>query len=125
MIQSQTSHRSRVNHLAGQSAEYTVAHWYQRHGGRVDEARWRGKGGEIDMIVQDGDDLVFVEVKKSRNFHRAAQSLSRRQMNRIVVAAGEYLDTQPLGSLTPSRFDVALVDDAGRIEVLKNAFGAF
>jgi putative endonuclease len=119
---SANSLRSVTNYHAGAAAEQSVAHWYSRQGCHIDQMRWRGKGGEIDLIVQDGGELVFVEVKKSQSFYHAAQSLSRRQINRIIVAAGEYLGTQPMGTLTPSRFDVALVDKVGQVEVLKNAF---
>jgi putative endonuclease len=45
-------------------------------------------------------------------------------MARICTAASEYLAQEPLGQLTPVRFDVALVDGAGRIEILENAFAA-
>ncbi|MGB1207805.1 MAG: YraN family protein [Paracoccaceae bacterium] len=118
-----TIQQGRSNYYAGRAAEEAVARWYCGQGGVLCETRWRGQGGEIDLIVRDGDTVVFVEVKKSRDFDRAAQALSQRQMGRIAMAAGEFLDTQPAGSLTPARFDVALVDDLGRIEVLENAFG--
>ena len=116
------SQRSLTNYHAGVAAEKSAAHWYARQGCRIDNMRWRGKGGEIDLIVEDGEELVFVEVKKSSSFHHAAQSLSHRQITRIVAAASEYLSTQPMGTLTPSRFDVALVDKVGQVEVLQNAF---
>ena len=40
------------------------------------------------------------------------------------MAATEFLAGEPKGQLTDVRFDVALVDDKGRIEVLENAFAA-
>ena len=43
-------------------------------------------------------------------------------MARIYAAAEEFLGGEPTGQLTESRFDVALVDAMGRIEVLENAF---
>jgi putative endonuclease len=45
-------------------------------------------------------------------------------MARIYAAAAEFLAGEPNGALTPARFDVALVDGFGRIEVLENAFAA-
>ena len=65
--------------------------------------------------------MIFVEVKKSRDFARAAESLSYRQMQRILGAAEEFVAGEPKGLLTEMRFDVALVDAVGRIEILENA----
>ncbi|WP_116134934.1 YraN family protein [Tropicimonas sp. IMCC34043] len=113
-----------VSYHGGLRAEEIVERHYARNGHPVSDRRWRGASGEIDLVVQDGDGLVFVEVKKSRDFARAAERLTLRQMRRICGAASEYLGRMPLGQLTIVRFDVALVDSVGRIEVLENAFGA-
>lgn len=83
--------------------------------------RWRGQAGEIDLIMQDGDGVVMVEVKKSRSFARAADRLTQRQIGRLMLAAEEFLGTQPRGSLTNVRFDVALVNAHGEIKVIENA----
>ena len=116
-------HRGRAAHFAGQSAEYQIAQDYERRGFCVARHRWRGKSGEIDLILRDGAGLIFVEVKQSRDFARAAQSLSARQMRRIYASAEEYLGSEPLGSLTEVRFDVALVDGQGQSHIIENAFG--
>ncbi|WP_377508586.1 YraN family protein [Octadecabacter sp. R77987] len=114
-----------TSYHAGLSAEDAVAQDYQRRGCTVVSRRWRGKGGEIDLIVQSGDGLIFVEVKKSRSHGRAAQSLSRHQMDRISMAASEFLGTQPRGQLTDVRFDLATVNGIGEIAILENAFQEF
>lgn len=116
-------HRGRMAHHAGAAAEMRVAQDYERRGFAVARRRWRGAGGEIDLIIQDGNGLIFVEVKQSRSVARAAESLSARQMQRIYFSAEEYLGTQPLGSLTEVRFDVALVDGQGDMQIIENAFG--
>lgn len=85
--------------------------------------RWRGTYGEIDMVVRDGDELVFVEVKKSRDFLRAAERLTRAQLKRIYATASEFLCGEPRGQMTPSRFDVALVNASGQIQIVENAIG--
>lgn len=114
-----------VSYHAGLSAESIVADDYARRGRPVVRHRWRGTGGEIDLIAQDGDGLIFIEVKKSRSHARAAERLSQRQMERIYASASEFLATQPKGQLTDVRFDVALVDDRGAIDIVENAFGLF
>lgn len=115
--------RGRVAHLSGHAAEMQIASDYVRRGFALAHTRWRGKGGEIDLIVRDGDGFIFVEVKKARDFDRAAQSLSARQMQRIYTCAEEFLVSAPKGSLTQVRFDVALLDAQGQIRIIENAFG--
>lgn len=108
----------------GLAAEAGVAAHYERAGCAVAHRRWRGRGGEIDLILRDGDVSVFVEVKAARTHARAAERISARQAGRIMTAAEEFVATQPRGSLTEMRFDVALVDGMGRIEIVENALGA-
>lgn len=109
---------------AGLSAEHQVARDYQRRGYPLAAHRWRGASGEIDLITRDGDGFVFVEVKKSRTHARAAERLGMRQIRRLMEAANEFLAGCPLGLNTFVRFDVALVDSYGRIEIVENALSA-
>jgi len=111
-------------YLAGCAAEESVAADYARRGLSVVARRWRGRGGELDLIARDGDGLVFIEVKKSRSFADAAARVSVRQMERLLAAASEFVAGEPRGQLTEMRFDVALVDGMGRIEILENAIAA-
>ncbi len=115
--------RGATAHQAGRMAEAQVARYYAALGLVLHAARWRGAGGEIDLILRDGDGFVFVEVKKSRDLARAAAALGRRQLLRLHAAATEFLGQQPKGLQTPARFDVALVDGQGRVEVIQNALG--
>lgn len=112
-----------VSFYAGLSAEDSVARDYARRGRPVISRRWRGQSGEIDLIAREGDGLVFIEVKKSRSHGRAAERLTRRQMDRIAASASEFLAGEPRGQLTEVRFDLATVDQAGTVRVLENAFG--
>ncbi len=113
----------RQNYQAGLAAEDSVARAYQRNGNAIAARRWRGSRGEIDIVARDGDGLVFIEVKKARDFARAAQRVTRAQMRRIYGAASEFLANEPRGQLTPVRFDVALVNASGQMQVIENAFG--
>ncbi len=123
MTLSMRQHRGEMAHYSGVAAEHCVAQDYQRRGYAVANQRWRGKGAEIDLILRDGAGLIFVEVKKARDFARAAASLSARQMQRIYQAAEEFLSGEPAGTLTDVRFDVALVDAHGQTQIIENAFG--
>lgn len=109
---------------SGFAAEESVAHHYRRNGRVIAARRWRGLSGEIDLIARDGAEVIFVEVKSAATHGLAAERLGLRQQRRIWNAAAEFLDGEPAGSLTASRFDVALVDGSGRVEVIENAFAA-
>lgn len=109
-----------TNYYAGLSAEDMVLRSYQKQGATLLERRWRGPGGEIDLILAEGDRIVFVEVKKSKTHARALQRVTQRQLSRITASAEAYLDRCPKGSLTEIRIDVALVDAQGVVELVPN-----
>lgn len=115
------AHRGRMAQCAGAFAEDIVARYYESLGCELKEKRWRGQGGEIDLIFAHGDVAIFVEVKKSVSFARAAAHLGSRQVMRLCQTAEEYLGVVGGNSLTECRFDVALVDDLGRVDVIENA----
>jgi len=112
--------RGKVAYHAGLVAEDIVSEQYKRAGYPTVARRWRGSCGEIDLIAQDGDGVIFIEVKKSRSHARAAQRVTLRQLERIYGAGSEFLATQPKGQLTNVRVDVALVDETGRIDIIEN-----
>jgi putative endonuclease len=113
-----------VSYHAGLAAEGMVARYYQMSGRAIAAQRWRGLSGEIDLVARDGAQVIFIEVKQSDTHAHAAEHLSARQVARIYGAAAEFLEGEPAGQLTEARFDVALVDGQGRINVLENAFAA-
>ena len=116
--------RGRTAYLAGAAAEDQVARHYARSGHSVAARRWRGRGGEIDVVLRDGTRTVFVEVKRAETHAIAAERLGARQVARLFDCAQEYMGTLPDGLLSEVRFDVALVDATGRIEVIENALAA-
>lgn len=111
-----------IAYHGGLAAEDQVAAHYGMAGCDVCNRRWRGRGGEIDIVARDGDTVVFVEVKRSRSHARAAERVTPRQRQRLFDAAGEFLAREPAGLDSECRFDVALVDGAGQISILENAF---
>ena len=109
---------------AGLAAEAAVARHYEGSGRPITATRWRSEGGEIDLIARDGAEVIFIEVKQSRSHAEAAERLSPRQMSRIWASASVFLAGEPAGQDTQARFDLALVDGMGRIEIIENAFAA-
>ena len=115
--------RGAVAYHSGVAAEVIVEREYLRRGATICNRRYRGSAGEIDLITRQDDDLVFVEIKKARDVSAAAARLGAAQIRRICATAAEFLAGEPLGELTPVRFDVALVDATGTVEIIENAFG--
>lgn len=109
----------------GQAAERLAAAWLERHGLRILARNYRCRTGEIDLIAQDGDTLVFVEVRLRRSaaFGGAAASVHSAKQRRLLSAARHYLMDK---AEPPCRFDVIVLDalDEARIEWLRDAFGA-
>jgi len=87
------------------------------------ERRYRSPYGEIDLIMLDGEMLVFVEVKA--RFHGTIQSaqlaVTPSKQRRIIQTALFYLSSHPEHSHRMMSFDiVGLADDC--IHHLPNAF---
>ncbi|MDA3857338.1 MAG: YraN family protein [Roseovarius sp.] len=112
-------------YLSGQAAEQSVIRAYAARGLSVLQSRWRGQGGEIDLILRDAEEYVFCEVKKAATLDLAIARLRPAQARRIVEAASEYLGQTPEGQLASVRFDLAAVDGSGAVEIIENAFGHF
>jgi putative endonuclease len=98
---------------------------YVAQGDLLLENRWRGQSGEIDLILRTPDSYVFCEVKRAATFDLAMRRLSSAQMQRIHCAASEYLGQTAEGQLAPVRFDLAIVDGAGAVRILQDAFSHF
>ncbi|MET4679876.1 putative endonuclease [Stenotrophomonas rhizophila] len=85
----------------------------------------RYRGGEIDLIMRDGDVVVFVEVRYRANdrFGGGAASVDRRKRRKLVLAAQLFLQSHPWLAEQPCRFDV--VEGSGdppQLNWLRDAF---
>ncbi|MGE0874945.1 MAG: YraN family protein [Burkholderiales bacterium] len=110
---------------AGARAEEACAALLRRAGLRILARNWRCRHGEIDLVAEDGDTLVFAEVRlrTASRFGGAAESITASKRARLLAAAGLYASRR---RERPCRFDVLLLDslDPPRIEWVRNAFGA-
>jgi len=90
----------------GRDAEQRAEEWLSRSGLQLVKRNYRCRGGEIDLIMRDGEHLVFVEVRYRRNdtFGGALASVDARKRQRLVFAASHYLQRHPWSG--PCRFDV-------------------
>lgn len=77
----------------GQSGEAHARAWLEGQGYRHVESNWRCPGGELDLIMVDGDELVFVEVKtrSGERFGRAAESITSGKARRVIGAAEQFI----------------------------------
>ena len=112
--------------MNGAQAERWAAEYLQQQGLKPVTQNYRSHFGEIDLIMQDGVTLVFIEVRQrsSTRFGGAAASIDHHKQQRLIRTAQHYLAN--LGRIPPCRFDVVLMDDADGLnaEWLKNAFDA-
>ena len=69
----------------------------QRRGFQLIETNWRCQYGELDAVMRDGDELVFVEVKTRVGASRgsAEEALSAAKARKLAVAAECYLGEHP------------------------------
>ena len=104
----------------GIAAETVVERRYCSDGGEIAARRWRGQSGEIDLVFRKDGEVIFVEVKKAKDFSRAAYRLSQRQLARIASAAEVFVSNEALGPLTPFRIDLALVNERGESWIIEN-----
>ena len=118
---------------AGARAEDLCAELLQRSGLRVLERNWRCRHGEIDLVAEEGDTLVFAEVRFRRNarFGGAAESVTGAKQARLAAAARLYLSLHVARRRREPacRFDVLLLegetpDAAAKIRWLRDAFQA-
>ncbi|MEM1077337.1 MAG: YraN family protein [Pseudomonadota bacterium] len=107
-------------YLSGQSAEARIEQVYLARGCFLLARRWRGGGGEIDLVFQREDLLVFVEVKSSSSFARAIESLQWSQIARIQSAAEAFVGAYPELARMDMRVDLAALDGMGRFRVIPN-----
>lgn len=90
----------------GQRGERIAARYLERRGYRILERNYRSRFGEIDLIAQKGELLVFCEVKtrKDDHFSAAREAVDRHKQHRIILTASQFLAAQ--GAEPISRFDV-------------------
>ncbi len=81
----------------GTFGEQVARRHLEAKGYRFEAAAWRGPEGELDLVMRDADEVVFVEVKTRRGegMGRAEESLSERQRRNLLATAAAYLEGHP------------------------------
>ncbi len=113
---------------SGKDAELHALNYLQQQGLRLLAQNWLCKRGELDLVMLDGDTVVFVEVRYRRHsgWGGAMESVDFRKQEKLITAAQLFLQQEPQWADHPCRFDVIAVDgDPGKsapLKWLKNAF---
>lgn len=107
----------------GQRAESQALAYLESQGLLCVARNWRCPLGELDIVMRDGDVVVFVEVRAraTRRFGGAAESITPTKQRRLERAAAWYL--QALDGIPPCRFDAVLLEGHEAPVWLKNIFG--
>ncbi|MCU7811673.1 MAG: YraN family protein [Candidatus Thiodiazotropha sp. (ex Notomyrtea botanica)] len=110
----------------GRTAESSALKYLESRGLRLVARNYRSSGGEIDLIMQQNDSLVFIEVRyrKSSRFGTAVESVTPSKQRKLLLTAGHYL--QEKGSQAPCRFDVVGISGKNQTEIewIQDAFQA-
>lgn len=104
----------------GAAGELLARRHLERNGYRFITANWRCRGGELDLVMRQGETLVFVEVK-TRHGDRlgaAEEAVLPRKVDQLLRAAQYYLQTRPDLADAFWRIDLVAVtlDDAGDLQ---------
>jgi putative endonuclease len=123
---------STTKQQSGDAAEALAESFLMKHGLTVVKRNFSCRFGEIDLIMQHQQTLVFTEVRYREGgkgsapaqFGGALESISVSKQRKIIRAAQFYLGT--LSAVPECRFDVVLLDklDIANVEWIRNAFDA-
>jgi putative endonuclease len=114
--------RGRRARALGVDAEACACAALAGQGWTVLARRLRTPAGEIDVVAEKDGLLALVEVKARPSLTDAAFALGPRQRARLLAAAAVVLAEHPEWGRAGTRFDVMLVDAAGQVRRVVDAF---
>lgn len=114
-------------HVKGKYGEDTACRYLEQQGFKLLLQNFRCHYGEIDLIMQDKEDIVFVEVRSRgrTDFGNALESVTPAKINKILRTAKYFLQLNEWTYTVPSRFDIVAihpVEGEVTLEWFKNAF---
>ena len=111
--------------VQGAQAETLACDYLQAKGLCLLAKNYRLRTGEIDLIMQDGAVIVFVEVRyrKTKRYGGALASINYQKQKRIIQTASHYL--QYHAPYAQARFDVVAIHPQQELQWLINAFEAY
>ncbi|MCW9025239.1 MAG: YraN family protein [Gammaproteobacteria bacterium] len=111
----------------GQATETLACQYLEKQGLNLLQKNYLCKSGEIDLVMQDGQSLVFVEVRyrKNTNFGHAAETVNHSKQKKLIHTASHYLQNHSDQANKPARFDVISISgkaDQYDINWIQDAF---
>ncbi len=102
----------------GDTAEAYAEQYLRARGLICIEKNFRARTGEIDLIMNQGDTLVFVEVRlrSHRGFSSAAESVNLRKQHKLINTAQLYLQQHKLLEFRACRFDVVAINQLPAVD---------
>lgn len=111
-----------VRQALGKLGERLAMNALERRGYHIVERNFRCRSGEIDLVAEEGQDLVFIEVKTRRGAPCGLpeEAVDDRKARKLREVAGRYLELHNLPECS-WRIDVVAVqfDLAGRLEEIR------
>ena len=114
------------NRQKGAVGEQTASEYLIKKGYNLIDKNWHySKAAEIDLIMQKGDTLIFVEVKSraNLNFGHPFEAITKTKMQNIKLAVQGYLNEHSDLKFKKIQIDgVAIIKDPFSIEHLENIY---
>ncbi len=113
----------------GNAAESLACDYLQQRGLKLITRNYHAPFGELDLIMREHDQIVFVEVRFRRHnrYGSGADSVTANKQDKLIKTALYYLQQHPKQAKYPLRFDVISVsaaDGQTDVEWIKDAFQA-
>ena len=104
--------------------EKKARRYLEQKGLILQESNYHCRSGEIDLIMRDGDQLVFVEVRyrKHTAYGSGADSITPTKRRKIIKTAAFYLQCHGLTEQVSCRFDIISIDANENTLWLSDAF---
>ena len=113
---------------SGRAAEQQARSHLEQQGLRLLAQNWACRVGELDLVMLDGDTVVFIEVRYRQHaaWGGALESIDARKRGKISAAAQYFLQQKPHWAKHPCRFDVVAMSASAqpgeRLNWIRNAF---
>ncbi|MDO8954273.1 MAG: YraN family protein [Gammaproteobacteria bacterium] len=109
-----------MSRIIGNKKEIIALQFLHKNGLKLLTRNFHSRFGEIDLIMEDGETIVFVEVRyrRSARFGTSAESIDYHKQQRLIKTAQFYLLRYPHNKAC--RFDVIAIDQS--LQWIRNAF---
>ncbi|HSR62208.1 MAG TPA: YraN family protein [Gammaproteobacteria bacterium] len=113
----------------GRLAENVALKYLENHGLKLVTRNYHASGGEIDLIMQDRETIIFIEVRyrENSNHHNPAESIDPGKCRRIINTSQRFLQVNRKMTTLDCRFDVIILSgslEKPSVEWINNAFQA-